>query len=70
MERKRPGEHVGGGKIEKAERAVETGEMKAYLARQSKNGTKVENRVQKAVHLSLRVEDGRGSQCTEGEGDG
>ena len=44
--------------------------MEAYLARQSKTGTKLENRVQRVVHLSLRVEDGRGSQYTEGEGDG
>ena len=44
--------------------------MDTFLARRSKTGMRVENRVQRAVRLSLRVADGRGSQETEGEGYG
>ena len=53
-----------------AGRAVEAGGMKACFARRSKTGTREDNRLQRAVHLSLGVADGKGSQFTEGEGDG
>ena len=42
--------------------------MEACLDRRSKTGTRRENRVQRAVLLSFRVVDGRGSQYMEGEG--
>ena len=44
--------------------------MEACLDRQPKNGTREDNRVQRAVQLSLGVADGRGGQYTEGEGGG
>ena len=44
--------------------------MDTCLARRSKTGTRVGNRVQRAVQLSQRVADGRGSRDTEGEGEG
>ena len=43
--------------------------MGACLSRRSKTGMRVEYWVLRAVHLSLRVAKGRGSQYTEGEGD-
>ena len=43
--------------------------MEACLVRLSNTGTREDNRVQRALQLSLRVVDGRGSQYTEGEGD-
>ena len=49
---------------------MEAGGTEACLARQSNTGTREENRVQRAVQLSIGVADGRGSQYTEGEGDG
>ena len=49
--------------------AVEAGGMEDCLARQSKTGTREENRVQRAVQLSLGVADRRGIQYTECEGD-
>ena len=64
-----PGEQVEGGKIASEERAVEAGGMGACLSRRSKTGMRVEYWVLRAVHLSLRVANGRGSQYTEGEGD-
>ena len=42
--------------------------MDACLARRPKTGMRVENRVQRAAKISLRVADGRGGQDTEGEG--
>ena len=42
----------------------------ACLARRSKTGIRVENWVQRAVQISLRVVDGRGGRYKEGEGDG
>ena len=42
--------------------------MDISLARQSMNIKRVENRVQRAVLLSIRVADGMGGQDTEGEG--
>ena len=65
----RPGEQVEGRKTVSTGRAVEAGGMEACLSRSSNTGTRVENRVQRAVQLSLRVADGRVSQYTEGEGD-
>ena len=62
-----PGEQVEGGKTASAGRAVEADGMEACLDRRSKNGTRVENWIQRAVQLSLRVADRRGSQYTEGE---
>ena len=44
--------------------------MDACLVRRSKTGMRVENRVQRAVNIRQRVEDGRGIQDTEGEGEG
>ena len=44
--------------------------MDACLAWQSKTVTRVENWVQRVVQISLRVEDGRGGQDTDGEGGG
>ena len=41
--------------------------MEACLARQSKSGTREDNRVRIAVQLSFGVADDRGSQYTEGE---
>ena len=41
-----------------------------FLARQSKTGTRQDNRVQIAVNLSIGVADGSGNQYTEGVGDG
>ena len=37
------------------------------MARRSKTGMREENRVKRAVQLSLRVADGRRSQYTKGE---
>ena len=42
----------------------------ACLARQSKNGMRMENRVQRAVQLSQRVVDGRGGWDMDSEGGG
>ena len=42
----------------------------ACLARRSKTIIRVENRVQRAVQLSLRVADGMGGRYTEDEGGG
>ena len=44
--------------------------MDACLVRHSNTGMRKENRVQRAVQISLRVADGRGGQDKEGEGDG
>ena len=44
--------------------------MGAYLDSQTKTGIRVENWVQRAVQISLRVVDGRGGRYKEGEGDG
>ena len=44
--------------------------MEACSARRFKTGTRVENWVQRAVQISLRVAYGRGSQYTEVEGSG
>ena len=44
--------------------------MDTCLARRSKTGIRVENWVQRAVQISLRVVDGRGGRYKEGEGDG
>ena len=41
--------------------------MDDCLSRRYKTGMRVENRVQIAVQLSLRVADGRGSKYTESE---
>ena len=41
--------------------------MGAFLVRKSKTGTGEGNRVQRAVHISLRVTDWRGCQYTEGD---
>ena len=68
--RQGPREQVKGGKIAIEGQAVETGRVEACLDRQSKTRTRVENRVQRVVQLSLRVADGRGSQYKKGEGDG
>ena len=68
--RQGPGEQVEVGKTASAGRAVEAGGEDACLARQSKTGMRVENRVQRAVQLSQRVADGRGGRDTEGEGGG
>ena len=42
--------------------------MDDCLARRSKTKMRLENRVQRAVYISQRVEDGRGGRYTEGEG--
>ena len=68
--RQGPGEQVEGCKTEIAGRAVEASGVEASFVKQSKTGTREENMVRRAVHLSLGVADGRGSQYTEGEGDG
>ena len=65
-----PGEKVEGGKQVSSGRAVEAVGMEACLSRQSTTGTREENRVNIAVQLGLRVEDGRGGHYTEGEGCG
>ena len=57
--REGPGEQVDGGKTASAGRAVEAVGVEACLDRLSKTGTRVENRVQRAVQLSLRVAYGR-----------
>ena len=44
--------------------------MYACLVRRPKTGIRVENRVRRAVQISIRVADGRGSWDTEGEGGG
>ena len=44
--------------------------MDDCLARRCNTGTRVKNRVQRAVQISQRVVDGRGSRDTEGEGEG
>ena len=44
--------------------------METCLVRQSKTGTREENKVRIAVQISLGVTDGRGGQYTEGEGGG
>ena len=44
--------------------------MDTCLDRPSNTGIRVENWVQRSVHLSIRVEDVRGFQDTEGEGGG
>ena len=44
--------------------------MDACFARRSNTGTRVENWLQRAVQVSLRVTDGRGSRDTEGGGEG
>ena len=66
----RPLEQVEGGKTSSAGRAVEAGKMEACLDRQSKTGTREDNIVRRAVQLSLGVADEKGSQYTEGKGDG
>ena len=43
--------------------------MGAYLDSQTKTGIRLENWVQRAVQLILRVADGRGGRYKEGEGD-
>ena len=43
--------------------------MEAYLDRQSKTGTRDDNRVRRVLQLSLRVADGRVSHYTEDERD-
>ena len=62
-------EQVEGGKTTDAGREVETGEMKACLARQSKTRTREENRLQRTVQISIKVSDGRGNHYTKSEGD-
>ena len=68
MGRQGPGEKVEGGKTASAGQEVKAGRMEDCLARQSKTGTREENRVRREVQLSIGVADGRGSQYTEGEG--
>ena len=45
-------------------------ETDTCLSRRYNNGMRVESRVRRVVHISLRVPDGRGSWYTEGEGGG
>ena len=68
--RQGPGEQVEGGKTASAGREVGSGEMEACLVRQSKTGTREDNRVRRTLQISLRVADGRGGQYIEGEWDG
>ena len=70
MGRQGPGEKVEGGKTASAVQEVKAGRMEDCLARQSKTGTREDNRVRRAVQLSIGVADGRGSQYKKGEGDG
>ena len=65
----RLGEKVEGSKKADAGRAAEADRMEACLDRKSKTGTREDNRVQRAVQLSLRVADGRRNQYTEGKMD-
>ena len=44
--------------------------MDTCLARRSKTGIRVRKLLQRAVHISQSVVDGRGSWDTEGEGGG
>ena len=44
--------------------------MEDFLVRQSKTGTRQNNRLQRAVNLSIGMADGGESQYTEGVGDG
>ena len=67
--RQGPGEQVEGYKTASERQAVESKEMEGCLDRRSKTGTRVENWVQRAVQISIRVADGRGGQYTEGERD-
>ena len=68
--RQGPGEQVEGIKTASAGRAVDSSGMEACLDRQSKTGTREDNRVRRAVQLILGVAYGRGSKYMEREGEG
>ena len=64
------GSRLGEARQREEERAVEDSGTEACLNRRSKTGRREDNRVRRAVLLSMGVVDGRGIQYTEGEGDG